>query len=450
MAGSSSKPSGGSAKAFNCGNCGGAVNIMAKGKTVVVACTHCGSLIDATDENYRIIQKATGALEYNPYIPIGTKGKLFGEKWACIGMMVRSDKTGVYQWREYLLYNPFKGFRWLHEFDGHWNFIKTLKKGARQLSKKASYAGQNYDLFHNGGAIVRFVLGEFYWRVRKNDHAKVMDYIAPPYMLSLEDGKGERVWSHCKYVEAEVIRKAFGIKDPIPTQFGIAPNQPSDYEEKMSGVIGQFLIFAAVILAAFVVSSVRSSGSRIYSGSFLHNPPAANANMSIAKSVPSTTSFVSEPFEIKGSNNNIEYSLSAAVRNNWLSTDVILHNLDTESKVQFQTGVEYYRGYSWAEGSTTKSIIVPDVPPGRYELNIKAYSLNNRSYFKRTKGRQELRDPITVRVLVRRGIVQTSNLVISLILLALPVGLIMFRKRNFEVRRWSTSDYSPYWSEDSY
>jgi hypothetical protein len=447
MTGSTSKAKAGGAKSFQCKNCGGNVNLTAKGKTVVVICGSCGSTIDATDENHQILQKHKGKMESQPYIPIGTKGKLFGEKWAMIGFMVRTDKTGVYAWREYLLHNPYKGFRWLMEFDGHWNFIKKLNKPPVEAHNKALYAGQAFNLFHRGQAVVKFVLGEFYWRVAKGDKVAVADYIAPPYMLSSESDGQEITWSYCKYVEAEVVRKAFAIKELIPHQYGVAPNQPSDYEGKVSSVISHFMIFSSVLFAAFVVSNIRSPGNTIYNGRFTHNPPSSATSLTQTK--PSESSFVTEPFEIKGGRNNIEYSLTAGVRNNWLSTDVVLLNLDNQNKIQFVTGVEYYRGQSWAEGSTNKVITIPDVPSGKYEMSVKTYSLNNRSYYKSVRRKLDV-NPIPVAIKLRRGVVKTSNLVISLILLILPVGLIMFRKRNFEVRRWSTSDYSPYWSEDDY
>ncbi len=50
-----------------------------------------------------------------------------GDLFEVIGFMRRAMTVeGVnYEWSEYLLFNPYKGFRWLSEYNGHWNFLKT-------------------------------------------------------------------------------------------------------------------------------------------------------------------------------------------------------------------------------------------------------------------------------------------------------------------------------------
>ena len=56
-----------------------------------------------------------------------------------------------YRWSEYLLYNPYKGYRYLTEYNGHWNDIRTLRalpvpstKGSKQA---AIYGGTNIHAF---------------------------------------------------------------------------------------------------------------------------------------------------------------------------------------------------------------------------------------------------------------------------------------------------------------
>ena len=85
-------------------------------------------------------RKAQKKRKVTPYIPIGTRGKLYGTTWEVIGFMQRCDNSEVYYWKEYLLYNPTKRFRWLMEFDGHWNFIKNVtQKPQRKRGNKVSY-----------------------------------------------------------------------------------------------------------------------------------------------------------------------------------------------------------------------------------------------------------------------------------------------------------------------
>ena len=38
----------------------------------------------------------------------------------------------IYSWDEYLLWNPYKGYRWLVESNGHWVLMKTLQTAVKE------------------------------------------------------------------------------------------------------------------------------------------------------------------------------------------------------------------------------------------------------------------------------------------------------------------------------
>lgn len=161
-------------KTFSCPACGAPVTVHYAGFSMSAVCESCRSVIDTTDENYNILCRhfAKKAL-WNPIIPLGTRGKLDGKLWETIGFMVRSDITGRYTWDEYLLFNPYYGYRWLVQDHGHWNFVQTIKQKPFEINQarstiygaSAEYNGKKYKLFNRGTAKVNFVLGEFYWRV---------------------------------------------------------------------------------------------------------------------------------------------------------------------------------------------------------------------------------------------------------------------------------------------
>ena len=71
----------------------------------------------------------------------------------------------TYTWAEYLLYNPYKGYRYLTEYNGHWNDIRTLRAlpvPSQKNSKPAVvYAGKTYTHFQTADATTGFVMGEF-------------------------------------------------------------------------------------------------------------------------------------------------------------------------------------------------------------------------------------------------------------------------------------------------
>ena len=58
-------------------------------------------------------------------LEVGCATGEFSRYVQCIRPAVRY--YGVdYEWGEYVLHNPLKGFRWLIESDGHWTFYETL------------------------------------------------------------------------------------------------------------------------------------------------------------------------------------------------------------------------------------------------------------------------------------------------------------------------------------
>lgn len=116
------------AAAFNCPSCGGALSLRAPEASLSVACEHCGSVLDAQDPKHRLLSKYKARLKHEPYIPLGKRGKIKGEEFEAIGFMRRRVRYyGTdYEWSEYLLHNPYKGFRWLLEYNGHWTFLSPL------------------------------------------------------------------------------------------------------------------------------------------------------------------------------------------------------------------------------------------------------------------------------------------------------------------------------------
>src|SRR5688572_13355165 len=115
-------------RTLECPNCGGTVELKYE-RTINAVCIQCLSVLDATNPSLQILQKFEGAKRYQPKIPLGTRGKLPTGQYEAIGFQMRQiEVDGVtYEWAEYLLYNPYKGYRYLTEYNGHWNDIRTLR-----------------------------------------------------------------------------------------------------------------------------------------------------------------------------------------------------------------------------------------------------------------------------------------------------------------------------------
>src|SRR6185312_12130963 len=116
------------AKAIHCPACGGSITLRALGQSVMAVCPSCGSQIDVSQPAIRLIQQYRHQ-QQQLHIPLGARGSLRGETFEVIGAMRRGDKGG--NWEEYLLFNPYIGFRWLVYDTGHWSFGRSIRDTSR-------------------------------------------------------------------------------------------------------------------------------------------------------------------------------------------------------------------------------------------------------------------------------------------------------------------------------
>src|SRR6266478_8240930 len=154
-------------QALNCPKCGAAITLRALGQAVSVVWESCHSILDAKDPKLQILQtfeQITSA--ERPLIPLGTRGKIRGTDYEVIGFERRTIKVDdiPYHWNEYVLFNPYKGFRYLTEYNGHWNDVSILKALPEVLPyaspPKVKYLGETYRHFQTAKAGTTFVLGE--------------------------------------------------------------------------------------------------------------------------------------------------------------------------------------------------------------------------------------------------------------------------------------------------
>ena len=65
-----------------------------------------------------------------PLIPLGTRGTWHGQPHDVIGFQQRSIEVDGerYAWDEYVLFNPYHGFRYLTYYNGHWNDVTVVRE----------------------------------------------------------------------------------------------------------------------------------------------------------------------------------------------------------------------------------------------------------------------------------------------------------------------------------
>ncbi len=413
-----------SAEVFKCPSCGGPFSMLTPGLTASVACSYCGSTIDVTNRNLAILSEADQRMKIKPFLPIGSKGSLFGTEWEVTGFMRRGDQDGQYPWDEYLLFNPCRGVRWLTTYNGHWNYVETarFRPESGHLGLSMKLGDKSFRKFLVGKARVLYVLGEFYWRVKLGEKVDVADYISPPEILSCESDGSEVNWSLGRYMEPEEIAAAFRIREKMPQKIGVAPNQPSPYASQSGNVWSFFAVFAVLLIIAQLYFAFTAPEKQVYRGRFTFNQN------------DKAKSFITPPFDIPGGSGNLSVTLNSPVQNDWIETSVDLVDEKTNKHIKFAQTAEYYygrdEGESWSEGSQDSNFVLSSVPGGRYHLMIQPIADAARGGEK------------TFTLTLHRGIVTWSNFFVALVLLSFYPLCVWFRSRGFEMKRWSESNLS--------
>ncbi len=419
------------ARTFHCTNCGGPVTIRYPGASLSVVCPNCHSIIDAMDENCTVLIKYFKATSiFKPVLELGTRGKLKGRTWEVIGYMVRTDAKSSYQWDEYLLFNPYYGFRWLTEDNGQWNFVRTIKrKPDSDKSAVAILGDKTYKLFNSGIARVDYVIGEFYWRVAMGSQVTMNDYLKPPEMLSSERDDNEVVWSISEYITPKEVKDAFSPNKDLPRPFGLNPTEPEDELVEFQKIRLLFLIFCVVVTCAQFHSWRMADNTRVldYTNTFVPN----------TKKTDTTTPV----FVLERDKGNVAITTSAPVRNSWFWIGGEMVNNDTGESYPFEQSVEYYYGTdsdgAWSEGGNTSTLQISSVPKGKYYINLDYES-----------GSFVTTDPQPFEIAIYRNVPTFENWLWTLFFLSVLPVISFMKMRRTEVERWSNSDYSPYEPRD--
>ena len=157
-------PAGAKVSSLSCPSCGAPLTLSAAGHSLSVVCPQCRSILDARDPNLQVLEKFYAKQDIKPIVPLGSRGKLEGADFDVIGFQVRTTDSDDLpeSWDEYLLFNPYKGFRYLTVFDGHWNYVKTVPAVPDRIpiGKKqgAMLMGHKYVLYDTELATTTYVL----------------------------------------------------------------------------------------------------------------------------------------------------------------------------------------------------------------------------------------------------------------------------------------------------
>jgi hypothetical protein len=212
-------------RSLPCPSCGAALQ-PTLASTLAISCPQCKAVVDISQgagaDLAHYAQNNSGPAGLESQIPIGSTGRLSvagapADDWQVVGYQERCDLPGPGDdeqtfWREYLLYNRRLGFAFLVDTEEGWSVVRPLTGAPTTATNMAQWQGQRFDLRAAYTAKVTWVQGEFYWKVQREERARVSDYIGPRgALLSREETGTEVVWSLGAPIKSDEVVRAFRL-----------------------------------------------------------------------------------------------------------------------------------------------------------------------------------------------------------------------------------------------
>lgn len=415
-------------RAISCPNCGGSVELRGMGSSLHATCVNCLSVLDVSHPAVQIVQTFNEKTRrFQPKIPLGTRGKIDGKLYEVNGFQTRALYADgeEYNWDEYVLYNPFYGFRYLSEYQGHWNDIVSLPRLPVGSTSGVTVDGVTYRKFQSAATKTVFVMGEFPWRVQVGDAVAVEDFVSPPMSVSREGLEGEFTWSRSTYVEGKQIWAAFQLKGEPPAPQGVYSNQPNPLPP-VSGYWKLMGLLSILLLVAMLVSLVFHSNSKVFESKYYFIPGSAEP------------SFVTPIFDMPGDDKNVQVEIKTDLENDWAFFSFALINEQTGTAYDFGKEVSYYHGRdsdgSWSEGDSGDKVTIGGVPGGKYYLRVEPEMEKTAS--STVFGAKRVNYQVTV----KRDVPVIWPYFVAWPFLLIPPLLATFRRSSFETKRWAESD----------
>lgn len=420
---------------LSCASCGAGIELHAQGWAVTVVCAACGAQLDATDENLRVLQYGE-RVQLTPRIPLGTRGTWKGAPWEVIGCQVVTITVDEvdYSWTEYVCFNPYRGFLYLSEYQGHWNVIEKLRRRPERQTEGArptvELEGRTFKHFQTAVARTTAALGEFPWELRVGDSVLSRDFVSPPYILSAESSDNEETWSLGTYTPPDVIRKMFGLDKGLIAPVGVFANQPNPHEHTAGRVFKRMGLAVLALMMMFLLNVALAGNRTVFTQGYSYHRSMGD----------SVAAFVTPAFELDGRPSSVAIDIDVPFRNDWIFFTFSLINEATGETREVTRQVSYYTGTDsdgrWTEGSTSETVRIAGVPAGRWFLRVQP------------EGGEPANPVASYTLRVRRDAPHYALYGLALVALLLPATFALLPSASFESRRWAESDHAPVSSSD--
>ncbi len=307
-------------------------------------------------------------------LPLGSKVRIEGLEYEVVGIVRRSASKEQTSWTECLLVNPKSGYRWLTETQGHWNYfvpLHTRPEIAQSGYRKGSFAsvyGRIYKLYSREMVKVQETVGKINRDLQPLDIMKIEDFLSPPgcpiEVLRRETDEHGDFWSLGKPIEAQIVKNAFPMLQPMSPSIGSGPYPIRSHKTSIPILK---LMFAAVVLLLSVQTAYYFSRAQ----ESIHMQDlqfSTNDKETIKKS---------DSFSIEHDQRNLHSLLKVKDPESWLHINVLLINDSTGGQIRWQQTIEHNGLKPSLSASDEPSVrtattLLQKVAAGPYHLEIEA------------------------------------------------------------------------------
>jgi hypothetical protein len=212
------------ARSIECPSCGTSLEIKLS-TTQSIVCHQCHAVVDLTSAGGGVGADLAHYAQDNgdePQIPLGRVGTLklgkVARSWQVVGYVERCEEGDDANegeqsfWREYLLYHRAEGFAFLVDAEDGWSWSAPITGVPTPSGKGVRYQGALYREMYRYSGKITYVLGEFYWQLKRGELTHNTDYQGPGgKRLNLEATEAEQVWSAGETLNATDVAKAFRL-----------------------------------------------------------------------------------------------------------------------------------------------------------------------------------------------------------------------------------------------
>ncbi|WP_374662790.1 DUF4178 domain-containing protein [Inhella sp.] len=243
-------------RSIECPNCGSPIQPQLD-QSQSVSCGQCQAVVQLGQTGQALSFHKQQLGGGDPPIALGRSGQLALElggarlPWQIVGFLQRqtSEDGETFPWREYLLFNREQGFAFLVDSSEGWSLVRTLTGSPQMVGSTARWQGKNFRLKERYTATTTRVLGEFYWRLQRNEQGEVADFEGPGgEILGREQSRNEVTWSQGRKLDATEVMAAFGMNSAM--RRAAADVNPVNLGDSLKGIL--IFLLVAMLLVGFV------------------------------------------------------------------------------------------------------------------------------------------------------------------------------------------------------